>query len=131
MWENYDETREVLRRASETSMSARLTKVFADAEKTFETDETEDRLIARYSVKHPQYPESKLEIELTLTPTEWPGVLRTESVKRTVSDDGETPLKALNELARYSRDIMQRAEKRRGGPMPTPELRKSKLCKDG
>jgi len=105
----------------------KLDALFAGAEKWIESDrDADDWTVAqRVFVRHPRYPHCTMLVEATFRSEEGaaPSVSRV-TVKRTVTDDGNTPISAFSQTARYSWYLARFLEKRRGGPMPTPEVDK-------
>lgn len=102
----------------------KLDKVFADAEKWYERDESDDgwTVAWRGFVRHPRYPECTMMVEATMVPMEGagPGVSRVK-IKRTISDNGKTPVSAISQIARYSIYVSEFMQRRHGGLTPTPE----------
>jgi hypothetical protein len=105
----------------------KLNAVFADAEKWMEINHATAEW--KTFVRHPCYPECTMVVELVVTSKTGGASAYTAmgKVKRTITDDGKTPVSALSKLARYSVLIADFTQRRLGGPLPTPELEKIKI----
>jgi hypothetical protein len=105
----------------------KLNAVFADAEKWMEINHATAEW--KTFVRHPCYPECTMVVELVVTSKTGgaSAYIGMGKVKRTITDDGKTPVSALSKLARYSVLIREFAQKRRGGPIPTPESEKIRI----
>jgi len=102
----------------------KLDTLFANAEKWSEIDHDHQiGLVAyRFFVRHPRYAECTVLVEGTVTElvSSAPGfAIKTGEVKRTITDNGLTPTKAIRELARYSQRVRGRIQQaHRGGRPP-------------
>jgi len=101
----------------------KLDTLFANAEKWSEIDHHDQiGLVAyRFYVRHPRYPECTVLVEGTMTKlvSSAPGfAIKTGEVKRTITDNGLTPTKAIRELARYTQRVRGKIQQAYRGGRP-------------
>jgi hypothetical protein len=106
---------------------AKIRAVFADAESWIERNHTTGEW--KTFVRHPRYPQCTMTVEFIVTSKTGgtKSYTATGKIKRVIEDNGTTPVSALSKLARYSVLITEFAQKRHGGPVPTPEAEKIRI----
>jgi hypothetical protein len=108
----------------------RLDRIFSSAERWIELDIGENGIPTRvcYFARHPKYTActATLEVHLTIV-SQGDGITKSAGTyTRTITDDGKTPIREIARLARFLTRVCVE-ERRRGGPIPTPDRDKIKI----